>query len=119
MHRARPHFAKTLQFLLGGLFSAYAILYSQSASFSTTAIFLGIIVGCLIANEFLENRYSSLKMLVGLFAIVTFTQGWTGTVITHALPFVRDAFDLDDGTVFEFLSTVRAVALIGLLFSQS
>ncbi|MDH4361885.1 MAG: hypothetical protein OEW33_14260, partial [Nitrospirota bacterium] len=71
MHRARPHFAKVLQFLLGGLFSAYAILYSQSASFSTTAIFLGIIVGFLIANEFLENRYSSLKMLVGLFAIVT------------------------------------------------
>jgi len=71
MHRVRPHFAKALQFLLGGLFSAYAILYSQSASFSTTAIFLGIIVGCLIANEFLENRYSSLKMLVGLFAIVT------------------------------------------------
>ena len=71
IHRTRPHLAKALQFLLGGLFSAYAILYSQSASFSTTAIFLGIIVGFLIANEFLHNRYSSLKMLVSLFAIVT------------------------------------------------
>jgi hypothetical protein len=71
IHRARPHFAKALQFLLGGLFSAYAILYSQSASFSTTAIFLGIIMGFLIANEFLQTRYSSLKMLVALFAVVT------------------------------------------------
>ncbi len=101
MHRARPHFDKALQFLLGGLFSAYAILYSQSASWSTSAIFLGIIVGLLIANEFLSRRYSSLKMLVGLFAIVTLSfmtfflpvvTGWmnswvflTGAVITIAV----------------------------------
>ncbi|PJA77986.1 MAG: DUF2914 domain-containing protein [Nitrospirae bacterium CG_4_9_14_3_um_filter_51_5] len=98
VHRTRPHLAKALQFLLGGLFSAYAILYSQSASFSTTGIFLGIIVGFLIANEFLQSRYSSLKMLIGLFAIVTLSfmtfflpvlTGWmnafvflTGAVIT-------------------------------------
>ena len=55
--------------------------------------------------------------ILALFAVVTFTQGWTGTVITHALPFVRDTFDLDDGSVFRLLSTVRAVALIGLMFS--
>ncbi len=101
VHRARPHLAHALQFLLGGLFSAYAILYSQSASFSTTAIFLGIIVGFLIANEFLRNRYSSLKMLVGLYAIVTLSfltfflpvlTGWmnawifvTGAVMTVAI----------------------------------
>ena len=67
VHRAQPHLAKALQFLLGGLFSAYAIFYSQSTSFSTTAIFLGIIVVFLIGNEFLQSRYSSLKMLVSLF----------------------------------------------------
>ena len=70
-HRAQPHFAKALQFFLGGLFSAYAIFYFQSASLSTTAIFLGIIIGVLIANEFLQSRYSSIKMLVSLFALVT------------------------------------------------
>ena len=57
------------------------------------------------------------KGILALFAIVALTQGWTGTVITHALPFVRESFDLDDGSVFGLLSTVRAVALIGLLFS--
>lgn len=71
VHRAQPHLTKGLQFLLGGLFSAYAIFYSQSTSFSTTAIFLGIIVTFLIGNEFLQTRYSSLKMLVSLFALVT------------------------------------------------
>jgi len=55
--------------------------------------------------------------ILALFAVVAFTQGWTGTVITHALPFVREAFDLDDGDIFGLLSIVRAVALIGLLFS--
>jgi hypothetical protein len=71
VNRAQPHLAKGLQFLLGGLFSAYAIFYFQSTSFSTTAIFLGIIVAFLIGNEFLQTRYSSLKMLVSLFALVT------------------------------------------------
>lgn len=57
------------------------------------------------------------KGILALFAIIALTQGWTGTVITHALPFVRESFELDDGSVFGLLSTVRAVALIGLLFS--
>ena len=97
IHRAQPHLAKGLQFLLGGLFSAYAIFYSQSTSFSTTAIFLGIIVGFLIANEFLPSRYSSLKMLVSLFALVTLSfftfflpvlTGWMNSVV-----FVTGALD--------------------------
>lgn len=71
VHQARPHFDKALQFLLGGLFSAYAILYSQSASLTTTSIFLGLIVLLLVGNEFLRNRYSSIKMIMALFALVT------------------------------------------------
>ena len=90
INRVQPHLAKGLQFLLGGLFSAYAIFYSQSASFSTTAVFLGIIVAFLIGNEFLRSRYSSLKMLVSLFALVTFSfmtfflpvvTGWMNSIV--------------------------------------
>ncbi len=90
IHRAQPHLAKGLQFLLGGLFSAYAIFYSQSASFSTTAIFLGLIVAFLIGNEFLQSRYSSIKVLVSLFALVTLSfmtfflpvlTGWMNSVV--------------------------------------
>lgn len=71
VHQARPHFDKALQFLLGGLFSAYAILYSQSASLTTTSVFLGLIVLFLVGNEFLRNRYSSIKLIMALFALVT------------------------------------------------
>lgn len=90
VHRAQPHLAKGLQFLLGGLFSAYAIFYSQSTSFSTTAIFLAIIVAFLIGNEFLQTRYSSVKMLISLFALVTLSfftfflpvlTGWMNSIV--------------------------------------
>jgi MFS family permease len=55
--------------------------------------------------------------LLALFAVVAFTQGWSGTVVTHALPFVRDDFGLSDRQVFDLLSVIRAVSLIALLFS--
>ncbi len=134
VHRARPHLYKALQFLLGGLFSAYAILYSQSTSFSTTAIFLVIIVGFLIANEFLQNRYSSLKMLVALFAIVTLSfltfflpvlTGWmnafvflTGAIMTAAIVWhlvqliLRGIPNLPSKA--SFMISLPAFALVGL-----
>ena len=73
VNRTRPYFAKALHFLLGGLFSAYAIFYSQSASLTATAVFFGIIVAFLIANEFLHNRVASQKLLVSLYGMVTFS----------------------------------------------
>jgi len=48
-------FPLALQFFLGGLFSAYVIFYFQSASFTKTSLFLGILVLLLTANEFLEK----------------------------------------------------------------
>lgn len=90
LHRFQPYYVMALQFLFGGLFSAYAIVYFQSASFDTSAIFLGVIVLLLVANEFLRNRLSSLKLLVTLYAMVTFSfftfflpvlTGWMNTIV--------------------------------------
>lgn len=71
--RARPYYPMAIQFLLGGLFSAYAIFYLQSASLSTTAIFFGVLVILLVANEFLRDRLSNLRLLVTLYAVVCFS----------------------------------------------
>ena len=71
--RAQPYYPMAVQFLLGVLFSAYAIFYSQSASLTTTAVFFGILVLLLVANEFLRNRLSSLRLLVSLYALVVFS----------------------------------------------
>ncbi len=71
--RARPHYPHAIQFLLGGLFSAYAIFYSQSASLTGTAVFFAVLVALLVANELLRDRLSSLRLLVSLYALVCFS----------------------------------------------
>ncbi|MBX3318508.1 MAG: DUF2914 domain-containing protein [Nitrospira sp.] len=69
---SRPYYPMASQFLLGGLFSAYAIFYSQSATFTTTAIFFALLIALLVANEFLRDRLSNLRILVSLYAVVSF-----------------------------------------------
>ena len=70
---ARPYFSKALHFLFGGLFSAYTIFYFQSTSLTSTAAFLVVILALLIINEIHRTRRSSFKLLVSLYAIVTFS----------------------------------------------
>ncbi len=96
--RAKPYFPNAIQFLLGGLFSAYTIFYLQSASFTTTAVFFGILVSFLVANEFLRNRLSSLRLLVSLYALVCFS------FFTYFIP-----------VLVRFMNT--AVFLLGALLS--
>jgi MFS family permease len=56
-------------------------------------------------------------VILGLFAIVALTQGWSGAAITHALPFAQDDFGWSDARVFDVLATVRAVSLLALALS--
>ena len=72
MLRVRPYYPMAVQFLLGGLFSAYTIFYSRSATLTSTAIFFALLVVLLVGNEFLRDRLSSLRLLVSLYALVCF-----------------------------------------------
>jgi putative MFS transporter len=55
--------------------------------------------------------------LLGVFALLAFTQGWSGAAITHVLPFVQEDFGLDDAAIFDLMAVVRAVALLALVLS--
>lgn len=55
--------------------------------------------------------------MLGVFAIVSLAQGWTGSTLTHALPFVQDEFALSDAQVFDLMAIVRVVSLAALLIS--
>ncbi|MFO0774659.1 MAG: DUF2914 domain-containing protein [Nitrospiraceae bacterium] len=68
------HFAPmAVQFLLGGLFSAYAIFYFRSASLTASGLFLVLIVLLLVANEFLRRRLSNVTVVLALYATVCFS----------------------------------------------
>ncbi|WP_455379628.1 DUF2914 domain-containing protein [Petrachloros mirabilis] len=70
--QSRPYYPMASQFLLGGLFSAYTIFYFRSATLTTTAIFFAVLMILLVANEFLRDRLSSLRLLVSLYALTCF-----------------------------------------------
>lgn len=55
--------------------------------------------------------------ILALFGIVGVTQGWAGSAITHALPFVQAEFSLSDARVFDVMAIVRAVALVAIVLS--
>jgi MFS family permease len=52
--------------------------------------------------------------ILGLFAIVALAQGWSGTVVTHALPFVQTDLGLTDAEVFDLMAVIRASSLLAL-----
>lgn len=55
--------------------------------------------------------------LLGLFSVVALTTGWSGSVITHALPFVQEDLGLTDSGVFDLIAIVRAAALAAVALS--
>jgi hypothetical protein len=71
--KSRPYYPMAMQFILGGLFSAYAVFYSRSATLTGTGIFLGVLVLLLMANEFLRDRLSNVRLLVALYALASFS----------------------------------------------
>lgn len=107
--QSRPYYPMASQFLLGGLFSAYAIFYSRSATLTGTAVFFAVLVVLLVANEFLRDRLSNLRLLVSLYALVCFA------FFTFFLPVVTgfmNVFVFLAGAAFSAVVTFRVVHLI-------
>ncbi len=107
--RAKPYYPMAIQFLLGGLFSAYTIFYLRSASLTTTAVFFGLLVAFLVANEFLKSRLTNIRLLVSLYALVCFA------FFTFFLPVLigrMNALVFLTGAVLSGLVTLRVVDLI-------
>jgi hypothetical protein len=73
LKKIQPYYPMAMQFLLGGLFSAYAVFYSRSATLTRTGVFLGVLVLLLVANEFLRDRLSNMRLLVALYALASFS----------------------------------------------
>ena len=68
-------------------------------------------LGALLPPQRITRREAA---ILGLFAVIAFAQGWTGTVVTHALPFVQDDLGLSDAEIFDLMALIRAAALLAL-----
>lgn len=107
--QAKPYAPMAIQFLLGGLFSAYAIFYSKSATLTGTAVFFCLLVALLVGNEFLRDRLSNLQLLVGLYALVCF--GFFTFFLPVMTGWMNQAMFLA-GAALSVLVTLRVVELI-------
>src|SRR5690606_2809869 len=69
----RAAYPAAIQFFMGALFSAFTIYYFQSASLTSTSVFLLLLVGLLVANEFIHRRLLNLYLLFALYYFVAFS----------------------------------------------
>ncbi len=71
--RPKPWNLILMQFCLGNLFSAFLIFYSRSGSAITSWPFLLILVGLMIVNERLREKYARLTFQISVFFCVLFS----------------------------------------------
>ena len=62
-----------IQFAFGGLFSAFFIFYTRSATFSSSWPFMLILLSLLVGNEFFRNYYQRLPFQVTIFFMAVFS----------------------------------------------
>lgn len=110
VRESRPYYPMASQFLLGGLFSAYTIFYSQSATFTGTAIFFALLIVLLVANEFLRDRLSNLRILLSLYAVVCFA------FLTFFLPVITGFMNVVIFLIGALVSLVVTLYLVRLVY---
>jgi hypothetical protein len=61
------------QFAFGGLFSGFVILYSKSASFATSWVFVVLLATLLLGNERFRRLYGTLPVQVGILFVALYS----------------------------------------------
>lgn len=111
--RTRPYYPMAMQFLLGGLFSAYAVFYSRSATLTSSAIFFGLLILLLVGNEFLRDRFSNLRLLVCLYAVVCFA------FFTFFLPVMAGYMNVGVFLIGAAVSVAVILHVVQLIYRQN
>lgn len=77
LHRI-PSYARALspflmQYAFGGLLSGFFVFYSRGASFFTSWLFLALLFGLLVGNEFFRTRYQQFAFQAGILFFVLYS----------------------------------------------
>ncbi|NQU35683.1 MAG: DUF2914 domain-containing protein [Bacteroidetes bacterium] len=113
LERYEAYFPLAIQFLFGGLSSAFVIYFSRSVSLSKTASFFIILILLFVANEFLKKRISNKYLQFSVYFFISFT---FFTFITPV--FIREM----NTYIFVFsglLSLVCTLVLITIIYRVS
>lgn len=62
-----------IQFAFGGLFSAFFVFYSRSATLSSSIFFVLLLLALLIGNEFFKRHYKLLNFQVSIYFVTIFS----------------------------------------------
>ena len=101
-----------IQFLAGGLFSAYVIYFTQSASLGTASLFLLVLVAVLVANEFIWDRTVHLYGLLGVYTLAVLCY------FTFVLPILWGRMGADIFALGVALSAGLVGGLVALLIRK-
>lgn len=93
-----------LQFCFGGLASNMLVLYGRSGTLAASTLFLLILAGMLIGNEFLKTRYAQLRFNIVVYYILLFTY-----LIIAVPTFVFHSI----GTIVFLVSGISSLVIIG------
>lgn len=121
-----------IQFLLGGLFSAYVVFYMQSASWSSTVFFLFVLAGLLVVNEFIKNQLGNLHLQLSMYFLVSasffiffipivirrvdYFSFWLGTCCSLVLIFGMIYFFYRKGVLVKWYQWGSTVLIILVMF---
>ena len=86
LRRFRGWYPNLIQFFMGGLFSSYVVFYFHSASMSRTLVFVLLLFGLLVANEFLKDSLRNIHLTMGLYFFVSFA------FFTFSIPVITKHF---------------------------
>lgn len=98
-----------MQFLVGSLFSGYTVFYFKSSSFANISMFFLFISSILIANEFLQKKYSNIYMQFTFLYLVNLT------FFVFFIPVVLSSFGLHTFIIAGIVSIV-IVEIIAYIF---
>jgi len=93
-----------IQFAVGGMMSGLVVFYSRSASLGGTWPFLLLLVGFMIGNEFLKERYMRLTFQISVWYFVLLSY------LLFAIPMLAGQI----GTVIFFISGITSLLIIAL-----
>ena len=113
LDKYKMYFPLAIQFFFGALSSAYVIYFSRSVSLSKTITFFIILVGLLVANEFLKKRISNKYLQFSVYFFVSFT------FFTFMIPVFIKEMNTGIFVLSGAISLATTLALILFIYKKS